>query len=277
MANDIDKWLAGQTDVATEGAKEGEKVGRMDFEDGTYICQIVQSKLSEDKNENFGAATRYAFLEGQYFGEAYFQWQGFQREDAWKWFSVWARSCGKNFEPQEIAKVVRATKEDLFGLVAERTVVKILLKTSKYTDKVTNEEKTAQNFRVLKVLEHDAVAALVDPADYVKDAKKTKEKPAAAKPGKPAPKATEKPKESKPEVADNQSDGGEDDPELQIGMKVKFSLTEGKGAKKTTREVIATIIELDEVNEIIKVKEDDDTEHELGTDEIEELIQEAVV
>lgn len=270
MASNLDKWLAGQTDQAATEAKEAEKVGRMDFDDGVYIGQIVTAEMAEDKNGDFGVKVRYAFLEGEYYGETYFQWHGFKREDAWKWFTVWLRSCGINVDPAELTGLMRKSANDLFGLVKDRTVVKFSLKTSTYKDKQTGEDKSAQNFRIVKVLESDAVAKLFDPAEYNKSkddkgaakGEKPKQQEKKEEPKKPAP---ESKKEEEPE------DTGED---LLEGMTIKFTITEGKGKNKSEREVTATVTKIDAENEVVSCKEDDGTEHEIGTDEIEEIVKE---
>jgi hypothetical protein len=272
MASNLDKWLAGQTDEAAVQAKEAEKIGRMDFEDGTYIGQIVTAEIAEDKNGDFGVKVRYAFLEGEYYGETYMQWHGFKREDAWKWFSVWLRSCDVNVDPTEVTGMLRKTPTDIFGLVANQTVVKFSLKRQKYTDKDGNE-KEAQNFRVIKVLESDAVEKLFDPAEYnkPKDGKKVEKKAETAKSTAAKTEAKPEPKKEaeKPAIEDTE-DAGE---ELLEGMTVKFTLTEGKGKAKTEREVTATVTKIDAENEVVSVKEEDGTEHEIGTDEIEEIVK----
>lgn len=272
MASNLDKWLAGQTDQAAVEAKEAEKVGRMDFSDGQYIGQIVTAELAEDKNGDFGVKVRYAFLEGEYYGETYMQWHGFKREDAWKWFTVWLRSCGVNIDPEELTGLLRKNPTDIFDLVKNKTVVKFILKTSKYEDKKTGEEKEAQNFRVVKVLEHDAVEKLFDPADYnkSKDGKTTKPD-AKTGDGKPKETAT-KPADKKTETKAVEPEPTDEGDDLIEGMTIKFTIMEGKGKNKTEREVTGVVTKIDAENEIVSVKEEDGTEHEIGTDEIDEIV-----
>lgn len=292
MANtNIKKWLAKKTEALETGVAEGKELkGFADLPDGTYIAMIDMHCFGESNAGNMGVKTRFLVLEGEEAGNTIMLWEDGEREDFFKWLTVKCKNCGvEDFDADDLKNELLDEKrsQDIFGLVADHTVVKIKLHT--VTSKKTGQD--IQNKQVIKFLpDYDIPEAFLkyDKVEPKKKDKKSKDEDddeegeeveeaevVESKKSKKSEAPVETKKSSKKvEEDDDDDDDDNDDDEgeevkLEKGMIVSF-----KKGKKTLK---GKVISIDGEEDEVTIKDKDKVKHVVSLDAIEDILDDETV
>jgi hypothetical protein len=195
--SDLEKWLDGVEDTAIEQLEEAKETAPKDFDDGTYVGLFTQHEYKMSKADNPGIATSIMFLESlndeSYIGESRFDWQGLDRDDAFKYFGwrLASMGVGENLEARDIIAEMRKNPGDLFHVVKDKLVVKFKLVTTKVKEGA-NKGREFQNISIIKVLEGYDLSGAPEPKKRGESSKhdsggnsavEEEEEPVVAKPG----------------------------------------------------------------------------------------------
>ena len=249
MSNNLKKWLAERKDRIEEEVQKGkERKGIVELPDGTYIAQYVVHEFGESSNENVGLKSCLKVLEGDCAGETIWVWEDLNRDNAFEWLTIRFKNSGVDVEDaQDIYDQLAKNPTDVFNLVTNDTVVKIVLKSKEGRD-----GNLYQNKNIVKHLPNYEIEESDEPGIKLT--------------GKPDKYLSGKDRPSEQNPRDIQGSGeAEDSEELAVGMWVTFK----KGKKILEGEVL----DLFPGDEIVIVKSADDKVHEVEVTAITEILE----
>lgn len=225
----LKKWLTERKDRIEQEVEKGrERKGLAELPDGTYIAVYRVHEFGESQNENVGLKTCLRVLEGEQTGEDIWIWEDLDRENAFEWLTVRLKNSGVEVEDAE----------DIYDQLAKNAQDVYNLVADKVVVKITLKTKQAKDGNLYQNKSINKALPDYEFDEAILNAGSTSE-------NKPS-------KEAEEEASDEE--------ELAVGMTIRF--------KKGKKELEGEIIELDVEDEIVKVKAEDGTVHEVGADAI---------